>query len=138
MKEKTKNSDKLVEDEQTGKADDMPLVALSEIYTSRETINLFVINKSKTKLKNIESNEIKLLEDEVCLIDVLTGVQSSEIDEKMVDDLRQYFKLSKMIGFNPHQAYDFDNKRGKSKLYKISIFENIQKVSKTSSDYIEF
>ena len=51
MKEKNKNSDKIVEDEQMGKADDMPLVALSEIYTSRERINLFVINKGKTKLK---------------------------------------------------------------------------------------
>lgn len=52
MEEKNKNGDKIFEDEQMENVDDIPLVALSEIYTSRESINLFVINKSKTKIKN--------------------------------------------------------------------------------------
>lgn len=138
MKEKSKGNSEFSENDENRKTDDSPLVALAEIYTSRELLNLFVINKSKTRLKNIETNEVKDLEDEVGLLDLLNGGEESGIEEKFIDDLRQYFKFSKQIGFNPQTPYDYQFKVNENRLYNLSLFQKIQKNFKSTSEYNEF
>lgn len=115
--------------------EDSPLVSLSEIYTSPDRLNLFIINDNHNRLKHIETKEVKLIEDEICLLDILKGTAKCGIDDFVIDDIRHYFKIKQQIGFNPQEKYDFQFKNDKFKLHNLSLFINIQQSSNKRSEY---
>ena len=125
-------------DKEEKKKGDAPIVSLADVYTSRDKLNLFIINKNKTRLKHILSNDIKDVENEVCLLDVLKGNIQSGIDNSIINDLREYFKINRQIGYNPTTMYDFQFKVDGNKLYKLSLFANIQKSNDASEDFRNF
>ena len=125
-------------DKEEKKKGDAPIVSLADVYTSRDKLNLFIINKNKTRLKHILSNDIKDVENEVCLLDVLKGNIQSGIDNSIINDLREYFKINRQIGYNPTTMYDFQFKADGNKLYKLSLFANIQKSNDASEDFRNF
>ena len=121
-----------------GNSEKTPLFSLGEIYTTADKLNLFVINKNHTKLKHIESKSVKEFENEISLLDVLKGNVQSGIETSIINDLREYFKINRQIGYNPATMYDFQFKADENKLYKLSLFVNIQKSNNATEDFRNF
>ena len=51
---------------------------------------------------------------------------------------REYFKINRQIGYSPTTMYDFQFKADGNKLYKLSLFANIQKSNDASEDFRNF
>jgi len=84
-----------------------PLVSLNQIFCSRQELHLFIVNNDGTKLKDIITEEVKQLESEEKLIDILLGRVNTAIDKEVLNDLRLFFKIRKQIGYNRNNQYDF-------------------------------
>ena len=120
-------SDKQEKKEQEIKQENKsPLVFLGQVFCSRKELRLFIINKEGDKLKDVVTEEIKQLENEVRFIDVLLGKEKISIEPEILSDLRQFFRIRKQIGYNRNQEYDFSPFADDGLLYHLSVFKNIQ------------
>lgn len=137
-KELDNNNDIISDKKNKGDESDAPLFSLSEIYTSPNYINLFIINNNKTHLKHVLSREIKPIENEIPLLFVLQGSIKTSIDESIIADLRNYFKITKQIGFNPNTEYDFIFKSNKNLLHELKMYQKIQKAHDVRNNLKEF
>ena len=118
--------------------EEQPYLSLEEIYTSPGRVKLFVINKERTRLKDILTNDIKDLEDELCLLEILLGKISCGIDDKLIDDFRNTFKIRRQAGINPTNPYDFQFAKDRKNLYGLSLFKKLQQLETASSEYVDF
>ena len=133
MKEEEKKEGKKKEEARGG-----ILVSLKDVYTAKDSLNLYAINKERTKIKHVLTKEVKRLEGEVSLLSVLDGSIKTEIDEKVLADLRLYFKMVMQVGYSDGTRYDFFRKQDAGKLYKIILFEDIQRSHDSSNDFLDF
>ena len=122
----------------TDKTDNIPLVSLSRIWSPTDNLNLYVINNDGTKLIHVTTKEIKELETEVPLLDILKGSVQSSIDSEVLANIRRFFLIKKQIGFEKQPPYEFFNKNDEQKLYKLSMYQRIQEDYDNSKELTKF
>jgi len=86
----------------------------------------------------VTTKEIKDLETEVPLLDILKGSVHSSIDSEVLANIRRFFLIKKQIGFEKQPLYDFFNKNDEQKLYKLSMYQRIQEDYDNSKELTKF
>ena len=113
-------------------------IPLEFLYFSPQSAQLYISNTQRTKLKHILSGEIKPIEGEIILVDLLLGKTKTTVDESILAEMRSYFKLSRQIGFNPENEFDFLLGKNKKTIVYIKNLESLQSKINESLENINF
>lgn len=114
------------------------LIMLDQVYCSCNDFQLYLINAEETRLKHILSYEVKPIENEVKLIDILLGNVETDLDSTTINELRKFFKMRKQIGYNRENEFDYARNSDRNNLYPITTFKNIQLTKNQREDLTNF
>lgn len=112
---------------------------IKDLYISPANYIISIANSSRTKIKPlVDINNIYPLEDEIPLLDVLSGEVDIHMQESQLSALRNYFEMKRQAGMYGSFKYDFYPKNAINKTLVIDTLVQVQEDLSETNYFMDF